>query len=97
MTKQYKQLLNIKRPVMIVCCKPKSDRKHHRQIERVRILYPNGHCEYLFEFWDSTHYFTFAKSCYIPSGETKLKTTVEAMYKWDRYEYPLRKFKVVPL
>lgn len=74
MTKIYKELLKIKRPVLI------SVDGAVGISDRFRILYPTGLCEY-FALDGSMH---IKVSCFAVGSES-LVETVEAMYKYDIY------------
>jgi hypothetical protein len=73
----YKKLARIKRPVLIYLRAPKGN----EDMNRIRILYPNGLCEYLHD--DSVFLNDeFARSCFHFDG-IQLSHIVKRMKKYD--------------
>jgi hypothetical protein len=77
----YKTLKNIKKPVLIVAKNLSASRKDLTKFSRLRILYPNGRCEYFHEAW-SNESLGFETSCF---SEQDLAKTVEGMARHDRH------------
>lgn len=73
MKKSYKDLLKIKSPVMLVV-------SYQGEPDRMRILQPNGHCE-----WSSLNNpndLQFDESCFLPPV-TNLERTLSNMSNYD--------------
>ena len=73
----YKKLLKIKNPVLI-------DVRHTDipSLDKYRILYPDGKCEYSFilRYYTQFSYFQFSRSCF---QESTLEDTVKGMERYD--------------
>lgn len=68
----YKKLLKIKNPVLIEVRRP-----GYPILDRYRILYPDGNCEYFFII---DYYTEFRRSCF---QESTLEATVKGMESYD--------------
>lgn len=86
----YKKLKKIKKPVLIVVKRKKDslplmarDSRFRLQLTKVRILYPDGNCEYSHEHIDQTYFNLFSKSCFAWMA-VDLNDTVRKMKKYDK-------------
>lgn len=79
----YKQLLKIKKPVMLIVYNPKESYKDYRELDRVRILSPNGLSEYVYDFRKERDV-DFSKSCFIDDIERlTLSRCIKEMSAYD--------------
>jgi len=76
----YKDLFKIKRPVLIDVKYYDDKGRRMEHADRLRILFPNGHCTYLL-LKINTHFKGFKKSCFIKSS---LIRTLQKMEKFDK-------------
>lgn len=75
----YKKLLKIKKPVLIEVC-----HKHCSALDRYRILYPSGYCEYV-NINSAIITESFNESCFIPYV-LSLEETIKNMKDHDKEE-----------
>lgn len=99
-SKVYKRLKKINRPVMLIVRsvdeRDNPDQKFRKDLHKVRILYPDGQCEYCFEYTSKTSWgsYFFDRSCFM-SYDSLSKTVVD-MRKYD-IEDRAEIVKVIPL
>ena len=98
----YRKLRNIKRPVLIIVKRKKDslplmarDSRFRLQLTKVRILYPDGNCEYSHEHFDKAYFNLFHKSCFAWTA-VDLNDTVSRMKKFDK-EYGCLIHEVIEL
>lgn len=85
----YIHLLDIKSPVILDV---QADTLHIR--DRLRILYPDGRCEFIFLEASPDSY--FLSSCFINSAVKNLKDTLEKMQVFDKKcGLSIKKIKVI--
>lgn len=73
----------IKKPVLLIVDRPNGSDKFYNKFNRIRILYPNGKCEWNFKSKYNPTNGKFELSCFIPDRRT-LDKTVAAMQNYDR-------------
>lgn len=79
MKAMYKKLLKIKNPILIEIAEGWSCYPNDYELNRYRILYPDGRCEYaLIDQYDDI----FTLSCFCPICPN-LEKTVNRMYEYD--------------
>ncbi len=93
MKDQYDRLLKIKVPVLISVLdvsKRHPGQDYKKNLDRTRILYPNGNCEYAYEYLDQTEMYhgCFHLSCFVSidannNNPISLADTVAEMRRYD--------------